>query len=63
MFITSSWSQVDVLVDVNSQKLNRKKKKKTPSKASHLQSWHQLFCLINESQINHQNCCRYIFSE
>lgn len=38
-------------------------KKKTPSKASHLQSWHQLFCLINESQINHQNCCRYIFSE
>lgn len=27
MFITSSWSQVDVLVDVNSQKLNRKKKK------------------------------------
>lgn len=62
MFITSSWSQVDVLVDVNSQKLNRKKKK-TPSKASHLQSWHQLFCLINESQINHQNCCRYIFSE
>lgn len=26
MFITSSWSQVDVLVDVNSQKLNRKKK-------------------------------------
>lgn len=43
MFITSSWSQVDVLVDVNSQKLNRKKKKKTPSKASHLQSWHQLF--------------------
>lgn len=28
MFITSSWSQVDVLVDVNSQKLNRKKKKK-----------------------------------
>lgn len=29
MFITSSWSQVDVLVDVNSQKLNRKKKKNT----------------------------------
>lgn len=38
-------------------------KKKKNSKASHLQSWHQLFCLINESQINHQNCCRYIFSE
>lgn len=32
MFITSSWSQVDVLVDVNSQKLNRKKKKKHPAK-------------------------------
>lgn len=58
-FLEPSWC----LSGCQFSKAEQKEKKKHPAKLHICKAGISFFCLINESQINHQNCCRYIFSE